>query len=106
MIKSSERRQEIRERVTTPVLYRLDDRTLLQNSYDISQGGISVMCPYLPGIGAPINLRFTHPRQGVYIQADGQVVHVFPTTPPNGANRIGVKFTNISRPTLSDIFSS
>ena len=106
MKRTSERRQEIRERVSTPVLYRLSERTLLQNSYDISAGGISVMCPYRPDVGSSINLRFTHPRHGSYIHADGRVVYVFPTRPDNSSNRLGIRFSQVTQPALAEIFSS
>jgi len=106
MATSDDRRSETRERIITPVLYTLDQKMLLQNSYDISSHGMSVMCPYQPDIGSDVRVRFTHPQQGMYMRADGTVVHVCQNGggPNNGPMRIGIRFKNVSRPALSEMF--
>jgi Tfp pilus assembly protein PilZ len=101
-VNDQERRQEERVRVATPVLYSVEERMLLQSSHDVSSGGLAVACPYRPNVGAPILLRFTHPRVGGYVSAEGIVVYVAPADPPNAHHRIGVKFSKVSRPAAAE----
>ena len=101
-VNDQERRQEERVRVATPVLYSLEERMLLQSSHDVSSGGLAVACPYRPNIGATIHLRFTHPRVGGYVSAEGIIVYVAASDPENSHHRIGVKFSKISRPAATE----
>lgn len=100
----SDRRREVREMVAIPVLFTLGQKTLLEKSYDISPNGISVFCPHKPQIGESIRLRFTHPRERVYVRANGRVVYVEPEQPTENANRVGIHISDISRPGLAAIF--
>jgi len=93
-----DRRSEARMRITTPVLFTVEDRMHLQSSYDISTTGIAVACPYRPPVGTSVHLRFTHPRLGGYVSAEGMVVHVTSPLPTNPQHRVGIKFVRVIRP--------
>lgn len=101
---STDRRREMREKVAIPVLYTVGHKTMLEKSHDISSNGISVFCPYKPAIGEQVRLRFTHPREHVYVRANGRVVYVEGDHAPDQAHRIGIHLSDISRPGLAAIF--
>ncbi len=97
-----ERRGEERMRIATPVLFTVEDHLHLQSSYDISASGMAISCPFEPPVGTTIQLRFTHPRVGGYVSAEGIVVHSTLPNPSYSQHRIGVKFSKVTRPVATN----